>query len=275
MSSGPTSGPTSPMQLGPAVSAYLASLSQAERDAQGPVLSRFVRWLGSDRELDTILPIELERYQEQLGEVGIDPLRSLDGLRAFLSEARKRGWTRTNLSVHVKVRRKAAAPRTANAANQPLARVEMTQEGLEALRQELEYLEQEVRPRLTETMQRAAADKDFRENAPYHAAKEELAAVQTRINTLRATISAATIVERSTSGRIGLGSRVVVRDLDEDEELTFTLVGPGEIDARRGRISIQSPVAQALADHSAGDVVEVATPAGTTRYRIERVESAG
>jgi transcription elongation factor GreA len=122
-------------------------------------------------------------------------------------------------------------------------------------------------------MQRAAADKDFRENAPYHAAKEELANVQTRINSLRATISAAAIVERVSAGRVGLGSRVVLRDLEADEEMTFTLVGPGEIDARRGRISIQSPVAQALIDRSEGDDVAVQTPVGVTRYRIERIES--
>ena len=270
MSSGTTRGAASSMRLGQAVRTYLAGLPAAERDAQAPALLRFANWLGDDRDLDAILPIELERYQEQLGEVGIDPMRSLEGVRAFLSDARKRRWTDTNLGVHIRIRRKAAVARGGSQTAE--TRVEMTEAGREALQRELERLEQDVRPALTESMQRAAADKDFRENAPYHAAKERLAEVQSRINTLRATLSAAAIVSGTTSERAGLGSRVVLRDLDEDEELSYTLVGPGEIDARRGRISMQSPVARALVDHVVGDIVEVETPAGITRYRIERVE---
>jgi transcription elongation factor GreA len=270
MSSGPKTEPAKAMRVGEAVSAYLTALPTAERSAQGPTLSRFVRWLGADRELNAIIPIELERYQEQLGEIGIDPTKSLDGVRSFLTEARKRGWTTQNLAVHVRVRRKTATGRGGGAGHE--ARVEMTQAGLEALQREADRLEKEVRPQLTETLQRAAADKDLRENAPYHAAKEQLAEVQSRINSLRGTISAASIVKGSTSERAGLGSRVVLRDLAEEEELTYTLVGPGEIDARRGRISIQSPVARALVDHVAGETVEVETPAGLARYRIERVE---
>ena len=273
MSSSQPPGTASGMQLGQAVSTYLSSLPAAEREAQAPMLLRFSRWLGPDRNLNAIMPIELERYQEQLGEVGIDPTRSLEGLKNFLADAKKRGWTDTNLGLHIKIRRKPTVSRaSANPMTGTEARVEMTQEGLEALQQELNRLEQEVRPRVTAAMQRAAADKDFRENAPYHAAKEELSAVQSRINALRDTISAAAIVERGSSDRAGLGTCVVVRDLVEDEEFSYTLVGPGEIDARRGKISIQSPVAQALVDHVVGDVVEVETPAGTMHYRIERIE---
>lgn len=273
MSSAPPPDAASATSLGQAVSTYLTALPAAERPVQGPVLSRFVNWIGPDRDLNAILPIELERYQEQLGEIGIDPTRSLEALRNFLADARKRGWTATNMGVHVKIRRKASPRGGASQAKSDESRVEMTQEGLEALRLELAGLEGRV-PAITESMQRAAADKDFRENAPYHAAKEELANVQSRINSLRATISAAAIVERAVGNRVGLGSRVVLRDLEEDEELTFTLVGPGEIDARRGRISIQSPVAQSLTDRAPGDEVVVQTPAGATRYRIERIESA-
>jgi len=272
MSSSQPPGTASTMQLGQAVSVYLGTLPPAERELQAPMLLRFSRWLSPDRDLNAIMPIELERYQEQLGEVGIDPTRSLEGLKSFLADAKKKGWTETNLGLHIKIRRKASTSRTGSSTSGTEARVEMTQEGLAALQQELYRLQHEVRPRVTENMQRAAADKDFRENAPYHAAKEELSAVQSRINALRDTISAAAIVERSTSDRAGLGTCVVVRDLVEDEEFSYTLVGPGEIDARRGKISIQSPVAQALVDHMPGDVVEVDTPAGTVHYRIERIE---
>jgi len=262
-----------PMRLGQAVSAYLTTLPPAQQEVQASALSRFVRWLGPDRELSAIIPIELERYQEQLGEVGIDPTRSLEGVRAFLAEARKRRWTETNLGVHIKVRRKASAARPAGPGSGE-TRLEMTEAGREALQRELNRLEQDIRPAITEDLRRAAADKDFRENAPYDAAKQRLAEVQTRINGLRAQIMAAAIVEGGNTERAGLGTRVIVRDLEDDAELSYTLVGPGEIDPRRGRISIQSPVGRALADHSVGDVVQVETPSGVLHYRIDRIEPA-
>src|SRR5919202_1637727 len=130
-----------PMRLGQAVSTYLTALPAAEREAQAPALRKFVHWLGAERELSGIIPIELERYQEQLGEVGMDP-RSLEGVRAFLAEARKRRWTETNLGVHIKLRRKIAPARAANAGVED--RVEMTQAGLEAQQGEMERLERDV-----------------------------------------------------------------------------------------------------------------------------------
>jgi transcription elongation factor GreA len=271
MASDPSPDIMAPTRLGQAVSVYLTALPPAERDTQGSALNRFVRWLGPERELAAIIPIELERYQEQLGEIGVDPTRSLEGVRAFLTEARRRRWTDTNLGVHIKVRKRSTAARGGGTGVE--TRVEMTQAGLEALQRELERLEG-LRPQLTDDLQRAAADKDFRENAPYDAAKQRLAEVQTRINGLRAQIGAAAIVEGGNTERAGLGTKVIVRDLEEDEELSYTLVGPGEIDARRGRISIQSPVGRALSDHIVGDTVPVNTPAGTVHYRIERIEPA-
>ncbi|HLI25754.1 MAG TPA: transcription elongation factor GreA [Chloroflexota bacterium] len=274
MANSATSGTTSMLRLGEAVSTYLSGLAPRERETQAPALMRFVRWLGADREVGSIRPVDLELYQEQLGDGGFDPTKSLESVRAFLAEARKRGWTATNLAVHIKVRRRPTARGARQQASEAPPRIEMTAAGREALQRELERLENEVRPELTAALQRAAADKDFRENAPYHAAKQQLAEVQSRINALRAQLMAATVVDTVQTERAALGTRVVLRDLDADEELSYTLVGPGEIDARRGRISIQSPVGRALADHVVGDTVEVQTPAGTYRYRIERIEVA-
>src|SRR5919199_1800022 len=111
MSSPQTPGSDGTNQLGAAVSSYLGTLPPAEREAQAPMLLRFSRWLGPERDLNAIMPIELERYQEQLGEVGIDPTRSLEGLKNFLADAKKRGWTDTNLGVHIKIRRKPTVSR--------------------------------------------------------------------------------------------------------------------------------------------------------------------
>src|SRR5918998_6048690 len=102
MTSSPTPEAVDTMRVGPAVSAYLTSLPPAESAAQGAALSRFVEWCGDDRDLNSLLPSELERYQSQLADVGT-PTKSLESLRAFFTEARKRRWTATNMGVHIKV----------------------------------------------------------------------------------------------------------------------------------------------------------------------------
>jgi transcription elongation factor GreA len=150
--------------------------------------------------------------------------------------------------------------------------VQLTQVGYDQLQSELTRLETVEQPAAREELQRAAADKDFRENAPYDAAKQHLGELQRRVNELRATLSNAEIVdETGSTERVGIGMTVVLKDLAEDEEVTYTLVGPGEIDARNGKISLQSPVGRALNDREVGDTVQVETPAGTARFRIESI----
>src|ERR671937_744312 len=102
-----------------------------------------------------------------------------------------------------------------------------------------------------------------------------MADVPRQIERLRSQIKAARVVERAMSDeRAGLGSRVVLRDLQFDEDLDYTLVGPGEVDTRNRRISIQSPVGSALKDRGVGEIVEVDIPSGKARYRIERIEQS-
>jgi transcription elongation factor GreA len=274
MANSASSNPATKERLGEAVSAYLTALPGRDRDAQAPALQRFVRWLGADRELNAIRPIDLELYQEQIGDGGIDPSRSLEGVRSFLGEAKKRRWTETNLSVHIKIRRKATRASASAVTNEPEQRVQMTEAGREVLQRELQELEAVTRPGLTQAVQSAREDGDLRENAPYHAARQQLAEVQSRIDKLKGQLQAATIVQTGQTERVGLGTRVVLTDLDHDEEINYTLVGPGEVDARNHKISIQSPVGRALVDHAAGETVEVQTPAGAMRLRIDRIEAA-
>jgi transcription elongation factor GreA len=256
--------------LGEAVLAYLNRQSPQERDFAARELNRFARWFGFERPLQAIQPIDLERFQEQIGQTGGD-VRRLEPLRAFLSDAKQRKLLESSLAVHVRVRKRNAK---AFGGGPEAPVVEMTETGFANLKAELEHLERDVRPQVQEDMQRAAADKDMRENAPYHAAKEKLSEIQSRMNYLKNSLNAANIVGEERSGqRVGMGSTVVVRDEREDEDLTYTLVGPGEIDLRRGRISIQSPLGRALSDRCVGETVEVDTPAGRHRYRVERIES--
>lgn len=256
------------LTLSEAIASYLRSVKPEERAAAAQELNRFARWYGSDRPLRRITPADLERYQEQLGSSSGDPSR-LAPLRSFFTDARQRKLLDQPLAAHIRIRRRGNA-RTGNGAS-VAGPVELTQTGYEQLQAELERLEKIEQPRAREELQRAAADKDFRENAPYDAAKQHLADLQRRINEIRAMLSNCTIVPEGYSDRIRLGTTVVVRDLDENERLRYTLVGPGEIDPRNGKISIQSPVGRALNDQTVGATVNVETPSGVMRLLVEEI----
>ena len=257
------------LTLSQAISRYLRSVDEADRNFVAQELSRFARWYGGERPVRSISPGDLERYQDQFSSTGGDPGR-LEPLRQFFVDARQQKLLAQPLATHVRVRRKTGS-RLANE-TAVLETVELTQTGYDQLQAELQRLETVEQPLAREALQNAYADKDFRENAPYDAAKQHLADLQRRVNEIKATLGNATIVaERTTWDRTGMGATVVVRDLDEDEELTFTLVGPGEIDPRNGKISVNSPVGRALSDRRVGETVEVDTPAGIAHYRVERI----
>lgn len=260
------------LQLSQAIAEYTSLRDDAERELVGQELRRFQRWLGTDPLVNSITRDEVERYLDFVSDqAGLENIARLDHLKAFLAHLHQKGYTSANLGALVKPRRAKSSP-SKGTSEVPAPVVYMSRAGYEQLKSELARLEQEIRPQLAEAVRLARADGDLRENAPYHAARQELAQVQSRINQLRALLSAAEIRDQEADRqKIGLGRTVVVRDLDFDEEITLTLVGPGEIDPRRGRISIQSPVGKALMDRTEGDEVEVETPSGTTRYRIIRV----
>ena len=259
------------ISLSDSITTYLQTMKAADRNAAAIELSKFARWYGAERPLRRISPGDLERYQEQAAATGGDPAR-LVPLRQFFSDAHKRRMLDQPLAAHVRVRRK-TNNRVGGEGGTVLETVELTSTGHAQLTAELERLEQVEQPKAREDMQRAAADKDFRENAPYDAAKQHLAELTRRANEIRGILSQAVIVQERSSDRVRIGCTVVVRDLEESEDVTYTLVGPGEVDPRRGKISTQSPVGRALSDRGVGDVVEVETPAGVGRYEVLSISS--
>lgn len=260
------------VRLGQAISNYLPSLPPPERESAARELSRLGRWLGNDRPMAQITPAEVERYQEQFADSSVDLNARLQPVKDFLNQLKARKLTATNLGAHIRLRRPPGRRRGSESAQHESATIRVTQEGFNRLQEELDELEHTVRPKVTEDLARAFADKDFRENAPYDAAKEQLAEVQGRINDIRNTLAAATIDTGRSTETVDLGTTVTLRSLDEDEELEYSMVGPGEVSPRQGKISLQSPLGKALADRRAGEVVLVDTPAGTHTYRIERID---
>jgi transcription elongation factor GreA len=260
------------ISLSDSITTYLQSVKSAERNSAAIELSKFARWYGGDRPLRRISPGDLERYQEQAATTGGDPTR-LAPLRQFFSDAHKRRLLAQPLATHVRIRRKTGNTRVGVEGGAAFETVELTSTGHAQLTAELERLEQVEQPKARDEMQRAAADKDFRENAPYDAAKQHLAELTRRANEIRAILSQAVIVRERSSDRVRIGSTVVLRDLDESEDVTYTLVGPGEVDPRKGKISMQSPVGRALSDRGVGDVIEVETPSGVGRYEVLSISS--
>jgi transcription elongation factor GreA len=144
-------------------------------------------------------------------------------------------------------------------------------EGLKELRAELERLEGEARREMAKRILAARELGDLKENAEYHIAKEDQAHLETRISRLSERLRNAVVTETDTGSRVvGFGSTVHVVD-GSGASRTFTLVGPTEADLRQGRLSIESPMAQALMGRAPGDDVHVSTPRGRQTYRIERL----
>jgi transcription elongation factor GreA len=149
----------------------------------------------------------------------------------------------------------------------------ITPEGLEALKTELETLERDGRQAIAQRISAAREHGDLKENAEYHAAKEDQAHLETKILRLAERLRRAQVVEAPAgdADRVGFGATVHVIDEGSGRQSTFTIVGPTEADLSAGKLSAESPMAQALIGAGLGDVVEVQAPRGTLRWRIERL----
>ncbi len=149
---------------------------------------------------------------------------------------------------------------------------EITQEGLDALVAELEQLETAGRAEIASRIKTAREWGDLKENAEYHAAKEDQAHLETRIKRLQERRRGATVVAApSQSEVVAFGLTVEVHDEAADRTSTYTLVGAAEASAKDGRLSIESPVARALLGARAGDTVSFETPRGARALRVVRV----
>ncbi|MGE0080306.1 MAG: transcription elongation factor GreA [Thiohalomonadaceae bacterium] len=152
-----------------------------------------------------------------------------------------------------------------------MSKVPMTLRGAEKLREELKELKSVVRPRIINAIAEARAHGDLKENAEYHAAREQQGFVEGRIKEIEAKLSHAQVIDPATlntDGKIVFGATVELSDEDTGEEVTYQIVGEDEADIKNGCISVSSPVARALIGKQEGDVVEVRTPGGVRSYEI-------
>jgi len=155
-----------------------------------------------------------------------------------------------------------------------MRRTPLTHKGAQVLRQELEHLKSVMRPKIIEAIAEARAHGDLRENAEYHAAREQQGFTEGRINELEAVLSFAEVIDVSklnAGSRIVFGATVELEDHASGETVRYQIVGDLEANFKQGRISVSSPVARALIGKSEGDLVEIQAPSGTRRYEIVAV----
>jgi transcription elongation factor GreA len=267
-----TAGDDRTPTLGQGVIRFLATLSLGKREASHPEVYKFARWYGWEIRFSRLEAHQVERYAEQLSISDTDYARKLELVRSFLAYAKKAGWTSTNLATHLKTRKSKANPAVAAGRGLP-EKVSLTQERYDEMAAELDSLKDRSR-RLVGEIQRAAADKDFRENAPLQAAREERGHVEGRIKELEEALKAATIImeKKEPAVKTIVGDSIVLEDLASGDELRYMIVDPREVDASRGKISVASPLGKALLGRKGGETVEINVPAGRLRYRIKRVE---
>jgi transcription elongation factor GreA len=151
--------------------------------------------------------------------------------------------------------------------------IPITREGLEKLKKELTNLEKVERPRNIRAIEEARDHGDISENAEYHAAKEKQSFIAGRINELQMVIGKSEVieVENGPADRVVFGRKVLLCNIDTDEEVSYQLVGPYESAPENGQISVTSPLGQALIGKEEGDEVKARTPGGILEYEILKI----
>jgi transcription elongation factor GreA len=156
-----------------------------------------------------------------------------------------------------------------------MIKVPLTARGADLLREELKQLKTVERPRIVEAIATARAHGDLKENAEYHAAKDQQGMAEARIRDIEAKLSNAQIIDVTrlpATGRVVFGSTVHVVENDDDNESIYQIVGEDEADIKAGLMSVTSPIARGLIGKEEGDIVEVETPGGARTYEILKVE---
>lgn len=155
-----------------------------------------------------------------------------------------------------------------------MKRVPMTVNGEKALRAELDRLKSKDRPWVIQSIAEARAHGDLKENAEYHAAREQQGFIEGRIQELESKLSQCQVIDVTTiphSGKVFFGATVLITNIDSGDEVRYQIVGDDEADIKHSKISVNSPIARALVGKEEGDVTCVATPGGEIEYEIIEV----
>jgi len=253
---------------------FLTSLPPEEGKERQQEVNKFIVWCGKERPISQITPLEVANYADQVVAAGGDIAKKLEPVKAFLSYAKKGKFITTSLAPHVRIKQASTKATRSSKSTKKRKKLTLSSEGYDQLKAQLAALEEE-RAKVIEEIRLAAADKDFRENAPLAAAKERNEQIDIRIREIQSDINNADLVveeDLAEEIRVRLRSRVILRDMVSEAELTYTLVTKNEVNPAKMKISMESPIGKALLHQCQGDIVKVIAPAGELSYQIIRIE---
>jgi len=250
---------------------FLTSLPTEERTDKQQEVNRFVLWYGKERSISHITPTEVETYAQWTAASTGDINKKLEPVRSLFHYAKKERLLKTSLAPHLRIKQ---AQTKGPARRKPQPQITLTANDHAELKTQLAALEEE-RVLVAEEMRIAAADKDFRENAPLHAARERAAHIEARMNDIQASLATGVVVDTEQQPETlaaKLGSTVVLVEMATGEKRTYTLATKNEANPANGKISIVSPLGKAVLFQREGDVIKVVAPAGEILYKIEKID---
>jgi transcription elongation factor GreA len=156
-----------------------------------------------------------------------------------------------------------------------MKKIPLTVKGAEKIKEELQRLKTVDRPRVVAAIAEAREHGDLKENAEYHAAREQQGFIEGRIQDLEAKLGNAQVIDVTkieNEGKVIFGSTVMIADVESGDEKTYQIVGEDEAEIKEGKISVGSPIARALIGKEEGDIVAVITPGGEVEYEIVEVQ---
>jgi transcription elongation factor GreA len=259
------------INLGEAASRYLATIAENQRVEYQQEVLKFVRWFGSERTVAGLTAREVSNYAERLSQMDSDAATKIIPIKAFLAYIRKEKWNLVNLAAGIKIK-KVKTRNTGPSQKVNREPVPLTKAKFDELTVELTNLRAK-RLEVIADIQRAAADKDFRENAPYHAAREQKGQIEGRIMELDEMLACAVITEenKKKTQMVCVGDKIVLEAIESGQELSYTIVNPKEVAPSKGMISTISPIGRAVLGKSEGEIVVVVVPIGKLQYRIRQI----
>jgi transcription elongation factor GreA len=262
-----------PITCTEAVTHFVNSLEPEKIESERPAVERFIAWFGAEKSMSDLRGSDVERYLAVIAAEEDHDVSHLEPMRAFLAYSSRLAFTEKNLVPYLNLEGNHGGSRALSGAADDLGGKEfhVTLEGLQSLEATLEELKSE-RPGIADKLREAMADKDFRENAPLDAARDEQAHLEAKIRENEDRLRNAVIIDANAKGGLAnVGSVVKLLNMEHEREQEFTLVSPAEVDPGKGKISMSSPIGVALKNKGQGDEVTVEAPAGMIRFKVLEV----
>lgn len=250
---------------------FLTSLPTEERTEKQQEVNRFVLWYGKERAINQITPAEVDSYAQWIAASTGDANKRLEPVRAMFNYAKKEKLLKASLAPHLRMKQ---TQTKSPLRRRPKHQTPLTANDQAELKSQLAALEEE-RVRVAEEMRIAAADKDFRENAPLQAARERRDYIEARMQQIKVSLATGVVVDQEKveeSLAAKLGSKVILVNQASGEKLTYTLVTKNEANPANGKVSIVSPLGKAVLNQHEGAIIKVIAPAGELLYKIEKID---